>query len=174
MIAGVAFSVSVAATDIAPPPPAREEFPAPDKTYVFEVSTPDAWASRKSVGRLFQVAGGTRRLLWSRPLPHEWRPRYVMVGVRGNVLLIDEWANITSRYAVMVVDRENRLVAQHDFDAVTKVLGVPAAQVARMARHGVWIVTPPVWENPGLSVVIEAAGKVMRVNLADGALALAR
>ena len=173
----VAVCVSVAVCtpeDRVPDPPAREEFISPDKTYVFEVSTPDAWKTRKSVGRLFEVAAGNRRLLWTRQLPHEWRPRFVMAGARGNVLLIDEWANITSRYALMLLDRENRVVAQHDFDAIQKVLAVPRAQIAQMGRHGVWIVKPPAWESPGSSVVIEAAGKVLRVNLADGSLSLAR
>jgi hypothetical protein len=93
-----------------------------------------------------------------------------MVGDKGNVLLIDEWANIASRYAVMVVDRENRPIAQHDFEAVRKVLGVPAAQVAQMARHGVWIVRAPVWDIPGVRVLIEAAGKTLRVDISNGAI----
>jgi hypothetical protein len=166
------ISSQALAIDFIPNPPAREEFFSPDRTYVFVLSTPDNWESRKAVGELFHVAADTRKLLWTRPLPHEFRPRYVLVGSKGQVLLLDEWVNIKSRYAVMVLNREDHLVAQHDFDAVQKVLGVPVARVVEMARHGWWIMSPPILDASGERTRVEAAGKVLTIRLSDGHLSV--
>jgi hypothetical protein len=172
-IASVVFSNAMGTADIVPLPPAHEEFLSPNKRYSFELSTPDNWQSRKSVGRLFELIGSERRNLWSRPLTHEYRPRYVLVGDGGDVLLVDEWANIKSRFAVMTLDRRNQVVALHDFEAVRKVLALPVPQVVRMARHGWWIVNGPTWETPGVTAVVEAAGKRLRIRITDGNLSLA-
>lgn len=172
---GTALSSSrVVATDTVPPPPVREEFFSPARDYVFALSTPDHWKSSKSVGELFQVAGNTRNLLWTRPLPHEFRPRYVLVGSTGHVLLLDEWINVSSRYAVMILDRDSQLVAQYDFDSVQRVLGVPVSKVTEMARHGWWIMSPPTLEPSGERARVGAAGKVLTIRLSDGDLSLAQ
>jgi hypothetical protein len=71
-----------------------------------------------------------------------------------------------------VIDREGRLVAQHDFDAIQRVLGVPVANIVRMAKHGWWIVAPPALDRSGERARIETAGKVLLVDLNDGRLSL--
>ena len=172
--ASVLFSSFMAAEDRVITPPLREEFASPDQRYVFELSTPDNWRSGKSVGRLLEGNGASRRVLWTRPLPHQFRPRYVLVGDTGNVLLVDEWANVKSRFAVMVLDRQNQLVAQHDFEAVRKVLDLPVAQVVGKARLGWWIVSGPTLEASGGTAVVETAGKRLRIRIADGNLSLAQ
>ncbi len=166
------ISSRVTANDYVPVPPAREEFFSPARDYLFVLSTPDGWKSRKAVGELFQVAAGTRKLLWTRALPQEFRPRYVLVGSQGQVLMVDEWANVKSRYAVMIVNREDRLVAQYDFDAVQRTLGVPVAKVVEMARHGWWIMSPPTLDAPHESARVEAAGKVLSIRLSDGRISV--
>ncbi len=165
-------SAAGAATDSIPLPPTREELFSPSKNYVFVLSTPDNWKSKKAVGELFQVTTNTRKRLWTRLLPHEYRPRYVLVGSEGQVLLLDEWINVKSRYAVMLLSRENHLVAQHDFDAVRNLLDVPVAKVVRMAKYGWWIASPPTLDTSGEIVRVEAAGKVLIIHLCNGYLSL--
>ena len=161
------------AIDRIPLPPAVEEFASPAGNFVFVVSTPDNWKSRKAVGELFDLSAGQRRPLWKRTLPHEFGPRYVLVGNDGDVLLLDEWINVKSRYAVMVLSPENRVIAQHDFDAVQTVLNVPGAQIVRTARHGLWITSPPTLDTSGEWARVETAGKVLTIRLSDGHLSLA-
>ena len=165
-------SSQVLASDYIPLPLAREEFLSPARNYVFVLSSPDNWKSRKAVGELFQVTADTRKLLWTKPLPQEYRPRYVLVGIQGQVLLLDEWINIKSRYAVMILNRENRLVAQYDFDAVQRILGVSKAKIVKMARHGWWITSPPTLDASGERARVETAGKVLNIRLRDGHLSL--
>jgi hypothetical protein len=94
------------------------------------------------------------------------------VSDKGEVVLLDEWANIRSRYAVVILDVANQLVAQHDFDTIQKVLSVPTATVVRMARHGWWIMSPPVLESLRERVIVETAGKMLSIRLSDGHMSL--
>ena len=169
LISGAAITL---ASDIVPMPPERKEFASPAGDFVFVLFTTDHWRSRKSVGELFQVTQQGRALLWTRHLPHEYRPRYVLLNDNAAVLLIDEWVNIKSRYAVMLLDRDNHVVAQHDLDAVLKVLGVPIATVTQLARHGWWIVSPPVLDAAGEHATVETAGKTLTIRLRDGHLTI--
>ncbi|MFB2893355.1 hypothetical protein ACE1CI_10620 [Aerosakkonemataceae cyanobacterium BLCC-F50] len=157
-------------TDSIALPPAQEAFYSTDRNYVFVLSTPDNWKSKQAEGQLFQVNANRRKLLWTRRLPHEYRPRYVLVGNRGQVLLFDEWINVKSRYAVMELNRENRLVFEYDFDAIQKVLGVPEARIVEMARYGWWIGSRPTLDTSGETARVEVAGKILTINLNSGHL----
>lgn len=165
-------SSPVLAADSIRLPPVQSEFFSPARNYAFVLFTPDKWKSRQAVGKLFQVTANSRKLLWTRLLPHEYRPRYVLVGNRGQVLLFDEWINVRSNYAVMELNHENRLVAEYDFDAVQRILGVPVKRVVEMARHGWWISAPPTLDASGEKARVEAAGKVLTIHLCNGHLSL--
>lgn len=154
-------------------PDTRREFASPSGRVVFVVSTRDGWASPRATGELFSVRGPGRTLLWSRELPQQFGPRFVLLDDLGTVLLLDEWINVRSPSAVLLIDRTGRIVAQHGTDAVQAALQVPMADVVRMARHGWWISAPPRLEPAGGSAEVETAGKLVRIRLRDGQLSVA-
>ena len=159
-------------TDFISLPSAQQEFASPEGRYRFVLSTPDNWASKQAVGELFEVRDDSRQSLWTRTLPHEYGPRYALVNHQGQVLLLDEWINIASRYAVMLLSRENTLVAQHNFDALQAILEVPRARIVDMARQGWWITSPPTLEQPDQTARVETAGKVLIIHLENGELSV--
>ncbi len=171
-LAAALFSSAAMADDRMRLPPPREEFSSPSGSFVFVVSSPDDWKSWTSTGELSRVDGGNRRSLWARPLPQKYRPRFVVVGNGGEVLLLDEWLNLKSASAVMLLDAGNRVVALHPFDDVRKILDVPTAQIVRAARYGFWISAPPRLDPSGETVLVDAAGNTVVINLRDGALSL--
>ena len=153
-------------------PPQRREFVAPSGRYVFIVSTRDNWKSPRGTGELFSVAGSDRTLLWTRELPQELGPRFVLVNDVGTVLLLDQWINVSTRYAVLLLDRDNRIVAQHSTEDVRTALQVPMNELTRMAKHGWWISAPPTLTPAGDSGRVEAAGKLLTIRLSDGHLSI--
>jgi hypothetical protein len=151
-------------------PPAREEFSSPGGSFLFALTVTE----KRSVGELFEVRADRREFRFRRDLPHEYRPRFAAVSDEGHVLLLDEWINIASRYAVMVLDAKNEVVAEHDFHAVANALGVPGSEIVPLARHGSWLQSPPSLGPGEETATVEAAGKVLRINLRDGTLSLDR
>ena len=154
-------------------PPAQQEFSSPKGQYIFVLSTGDHWVSKQAVGELFEVSEGSRQSLWTRTLPHEYGPRYVLVSHQGQVLLLDEWINVASQHAVMLFSRDNDLVAHHNFDALQEILEVPRANIVDMASYGWWITSPPTLDQPDQAVRVETAGKVLIIKLEDGELSVA-
>lgn len=164
--------LSALATDRISLPPVRREVSSANGNYALVLSTPDNWKSPKCVAELFQVARGARNLLWTRTLPQELGPYYALVGNEGQVLFFDEWINVKTRYSVMLINPENRLVIQYDFDALQKILNVPASTIASLAKRGVWITSPPVLDPSNEMAKVKTGGKVLGVRLSDGQLML--
>ena len=158
--------------DSIPFPPARQEFSSPDGTYRFVLSTGDNWASKQAIGELIVEIDGNQQSLWTCPLPHEYGPRFVLVSSQGQVLLLDEWINVASRYAVMLLSRENALLAEYSFDVLQEKLAVSRASIVEMAQYGWWISAPPTLDNAEEIAAIETAGKVLAINLENGELSI--
>ena len=151
-------------------PDARREFTSPSGGFSFVVSTRDEWKSLRGTGELFSVAGLTRTPVWSGELPQQYGPRFVIVSDSGSVLTLDEWINVSTPYAVVVRDRNNRQVAQHSTDAVQATLQVPMNEVTRLAKFGWWITAAPARTSAGDAVRVETGGKILTIRLADGQL----
>lgn len=151
-------------------PPVRKE--SPSGTYVFAVSTPDNWRGFFATGELFSLAGSSRRLLWSARLPQRFGPRFALTSDSGTVVMVDEWMNVTTQYAVVIVDPANRPIAWHSTDAVQAALHVPMNRIVEMAVHGPWVSVPPRFDVTGESVLVGAAGKTLIIRLSDGALSV--
>lgn len=163
-----------AADDVAVPPPGLEARRSPSGNHELEVrlhAGATAHAAR-STATLFALGTAGRTVLWTRELPHRPRPRFFVVGDGGEVVLLDEWLNVRSALAVMLIARTNRTVAQHDLETVRAALGMPIGQLAPQARHGVWIQAPPQLGARGDTVEVPAAGRVLLVRLSDGALSV--
>lgn len=171
--ASTAETVSQHPDSIAIPPP-REIVKSPGGKYSFVILTHGdvrTYKSRYSTGELHRNDGS--RAVWTQRLPHELRPRFALVNDDGQVLLVDEWINVKSRRAITLIDRQNRVVAEHPYAAVQTLLGVPAAQIVRMARHGYWLQAPPRLAPTGKLALLEGGGKTLSVDMTTGALSLA-
>ena len=153
-------------------PHARREFTSPSGRFVFVVSTPDAWKSLRAVGELLSITKSGRTVLWSRALPQQFGPRFVLVSDAGSVLMLDEWINVKTPYAVLLIDRDHRTVKQYGTDALIEAVRVPARDVVRQARHGWWISALPTQDAAGDGARVETAGKMLTIRFADGALAV--
>ena len=153
-------------------PSTYQEFYSPEEKYIFVLSAVDDWASKQAIGELFEVVDGNRQSLWTCSLPHEYGPRYVLVSAQGQVLLLDEWINVASRQAVMLLGRENTLLAKHSFDAIQEILAVPRARIVALSRYGWWITSPPTLDLPNETARVETAGKILMINLEDGELSV--
>jgi len=158
------------AVDEVPSPPASEEIASPSGSYVLELSAPFDWQTGSPEGALYALTGDSRHLLWQRALPHQWRARFALVSDGGRVLLLDDWWNIPSARAVMVLGRDGAVVAVRGFEEVRAALGVPTPALVEQARHGPWIAGPPRIAAGSEAVRVPAAGKLLVVDLADGSL----
>jgi hypothetical protein len=151
-------------------PPERREFQAPGRHYLLVVATADAWKTAYPTAELLDIRSGSRHVLWSRVLAQQFGPRAALVSDRGQVLLVDEWINVTSRWALQLLDVNNRVVATHPHDAVLAALGVPSEVVSREARSGTWLSSAPALSADGQSARIAAGGRSLWVSLVDGRL----
>jgi hypothetical protein len=160
--------------DAITPPPALEAVLSPGGGYLVEIR----WSAQAgphaagSTATLLQLSGGARRVVWQQALPHRPRPRFVRVSDAGQLVLFDDWLNVRSERAVVVLGPAGQTVAQHDLEAVRAALGVPAAALAPLARHGVWMQTVPRLTAQGDACEVQAGGRTLRVNLPGGELAV--
>jgi hypothetical protein len=155
-------------------PPLREEFYSPSQAYLLVISTADHWQSQRGLASCYQLHGGASRLLWQRTLPHQYRPRFVVVSDGGGAVLLDEWINIKTPYAVMIMDRRGGVVAQYDFDAVARLVGVAGADIVVQARYGAWLTGVPRLGPTGDSVLAEVGGRHLAIQLRTGQITIAR
>jgi hypothetical protein len=155
-------------------PPERSELRSPSGEYVFVFETIPGAKPPRSTGTLFRITNGERTILWSHELPQEYRARFGAVSDGGRVLLLDEWINVASPYAVMVLSPHGELIAQHDFDAVAAVLGVARNEIVAAAETGWWIQAPPSIEAGSEVATVAAAGKLVAISLVDGSLSINR
>ena len=162
----------VLATDQIVRPPEFEARASASGKYVLELqlrANPNPHAARATAS-LWELNTTARKLLWTRELAHRPRPRFALVGNEGQVMLLDEWLNLRSELAVMLIDEDNRTLAVHDLEAVRSALGVPIAALASKARHGAWMQALPALGAQGETVEVAAADRVLVINLRDGVL----
>ncbi len=151
-------------------PPVRREFWSPDRQFLLVVESADDWRTLYPRASLLDARSAQRPPLWSRLLQQQFGPRAALVSAQGQVLLVDEWINVTSRWALMLLDARDRVVASYDHDAVVAALGVPAERVMQQARMGPWLAAAPVLAADGRSARIPAGGRTLVVSMATGQL----
>lgn len=142
--AGESSSVQTADSEVAIAPdrlrhpPIRQTFTA--GSYQLVITAQDReWETPVATA---QLSDGDR-LLWQQELPHEYGPRFVLVSPRGQVLLLDEFINVASPYALTLIDQSGEVVAQNSFEDVQKTLQVSLAVLTEQANSGWWISAPP-------------------------------
>lgn len=155
-------------------PPARREFRSADRTFLLVVETADEWKSPYPSARLYRTGPGQPVLRWTRMLTQQYGPRDAIVSGDGHVLFVDEWINVTSRWALLLIDVDNRVVVTHDHKAVVDALAAPQAEIAAHARRGTWITDGPTLSPDGRSARIAAGGRMLVVSFQDGRLSVTR
>ncbi len=151
-------------------PPATREFRSSSGRFVFSVSSADHWKSRVGQARLYAAAGSERTLLWTVALPQERGPRHVLVADSGAVVLMDEWINVPSRYALMLLSPQGKQLVHYGIDALVELLGVSRRAVAEQGRLGIWMSSTPSFSADASTVTFRSAGRQLVLRLADGQL----
>ena len=164
IISQVTSSPTPAAADRMAQPPLHQTFS--NSPYQLIVTATDSWQTPAATGQFYK--GDT--LLWQQPLPHQYGPRFVLISQQGHLLLLDEFINVASPYALTLLDADGQTLAQYSFDDIQKTLAIPAATLTQKASSGWWIsAAPTLSESEGLALV-PTGGTILRVDLATGEL----
>ncbi|SDP80145.1 hypothetical protein SAMN05216303_107128 [Rhodoferax sp. OV413] len=149
-------------------PPAQRVFTSPSATFELVLSSPSQGQTAQA--ELFAVAAGARRPLWRQALPHEQGPRTAVVADSGEVVLLDEWINVPSRHALLLLDPQGRRRAHYNFDELVGILQLPRKTVAQHAVQGAWLAGEPRLTTDGRLLLLPAGGRTLSLQLADGRL----
>ena len=110
------------------------------------------------------------QILWTKTLPHRFGPRSVIVGARGNVLLLDEWMKVAGDYAVMFIDVSGEVMVSHSFHDIVAATGGNHAAILRESGLSAWMAGPPALSDDGRFVFVPTGDTHMRISLDDGSL----
>jgi hypothetical protein len=153
-------------------PPAHQAIVSPNQSHILVLQSQTGERPQHSIATLYKADGTLCQPQWSQSLPQEYGPRFVLVADDGYTVLLDEWINVASDYAVMVLDPAGQVVSRHSFDAVAAVLRTSRADIVEAARYGWWISSAPILSRDGQAVQVNTAGKRLRIRLTDGRLSL--
>lgn len=162
--------LEIAGQDEIATPDTHRTYESLNGIYRFEIIGEEHWQSKQATGYLYNVTTDRIDLLWQSRLPQEYGPRYVVVGSQGQVLLLDEFINVSSPYAVVLLNLTGDIVAQYSFDDLERVLNVPRAEIVAQAQQGWWISADPEHNVNRGRVMIETAGKTLSIDLTTGQL----
>ncbi len=149
-------------------PPAERQFNSVSGNYICTLKTLDAWKTPKAWATLRLVSTGA--VLWQRELPHHHGPRRVLVTNAGQVVLVDEWINVLSLQAVMLIAPDGVTTSQYQAEQILNLLAVPRKKVTDAARVGPWMSEEPMLSPDGKEVRFRAGGRSLRLRLEDGRL----
>jgi hypothetical protein len=160
------------ALDRVPRAPAEERFTSPSGDYVFVLYAPEDWRTADPEGELLRHNGKGSASLWRRTLPQEYRARFALVSDEGRVLMLDDWWNVNSGHAVVVLDPEGRTVAIHGYEAVRATLGQSKKELLARARYGWWLGGRPRLAPGEETALVAAGGRHLAIDLRDGSLSV--
>lgn len=155
------------AQDAIPRPPRLRHFADPNGHYHLIVNTGIDGDAKQSTATLFASTEDRCQSIWTRVLPQEYGPRLALVSTTGHTLMVDEWINVASPYAIMVLDAAGDLLAQYGFDDIVTITGSTRADVVAQAEEGFWLSGDPVLQPTG-EVVIPTAGGRLTISMNDG------
>ncbi|PSN11130.1 hypothetical protein C7293_25430 [filamentous cyanobacterium CCT1] len=152
------------------PPPLRHEA-SPAGTYHLVLTLEkDAEGTRRTIASLFETTGDRCQQIWLRLLPHSYGPRLGLVNDRGTVVLLDEWINVASPYAIVLMGADGAVEAEYSFDEIVQITEQSRAEVVEQAAQGFWLAGRPTINRSGSQVSIPAAGGQLTLDLATGDL----
>jgi hypothetical protein len=150
-------------------PPAERRVASPSGAFTLTLRTPDNWKTPQVVASLVR---GDGKVVWQQQLPHEHGPRRALVTDDGRVLLVDEWINVISPRALMLLAADGHIVAQHSAEAIFALLAVPLPVITRQAKSGAWIAEGPRLSLDSGTAAFEAGGRAFLIDLYEGRLYL--
>ena len=157
--------------DAIPYPPLLRHEVSPAGTYHLVLTLEQAaTGTRRTTASLFEATGDRCQQVWLHALPHSYGPRLAMVNDAGTVVMLDEWINVASAYAIVVLGLDGQIVAQHSFDDIVKVTGQSRAEVVEQAAQGFWLGGSPKLDRAETHALIPAAGGQLTLDLATGEL----
>lgn len=162
-------SLPVLGQDAIPYPPLlrHEASPAGNYHLVLTLGT-DAAGTQRTTASLFETLGDRCQQIWSHPLPHSYGPRLALVNDVGTVVLLDEWINVASPRAIVMMDLDGEVKAQHSFDDIVAIADQSRAAVVEQAAQGFWLAGTPAMNRAGTQLSIPTAGGRLTINLATG------
>jgi len=146
-------------------PPERRVFQSPSSQFNLTLLTDDHWQTRRAIGQLCDHS----KLLWRCPLPQTLGPRHAVVTDHGEVVLIDDWINVPSTHALVLMGSDGHVRASYSIDELIAVLGVSRATVAKHGQLGIWLSAMPQLSTDGI-LRLPSSGRTLELRLADGTL----
>jgi hypothetical protein len=151
-------------------PAALRRFNSDTGAFQLEVTSSNNWKTSQAHAEMFALASSGRRSVWSIPLPQRYGPALAVVADTGGALLVDEWINTPSPYALMVIAPDGNTVRAHSMTDIATAAGLSPAQLAASAASGPWMSAPPVYLAVPDATLIEAGGVRLRIDLKTGKL----
>ena len=145
-------------------PPIRQTFTTGN--YRLVISTEDNWKTPLAQAKLFNGD----KVLWEKALPHQYGPKFVLIGTQGNVLLLDEFINVASPHAITLIDTKGQAIAQHSFKDIQTTLNLSTADLTEQATTGWWISAPPTLTELGNCAIILTGGTTLTIDLETGTI----
>ncbi|MBW4481770.1 MAG: hypothetical protein KME14_04430 [Tildeniella torsiva UHER 1998/13D] len=162
-------SPPVLGQDSIPHPPLLRHEPSPAGNYHLILTLGrDAAGTQRTTASLFETLGDRCQQVWSQPLPHSYGPRLALVNDAGTVVLLDDWINVASPRAIVVMGLNGEVEAQYSFDDIVEVTGQSRAEVVDQADQGFWLGGEPELDRAGDRMTIPAAGGQLSLDLATG------
>ncbi len=156
--------------DTLPIPPALRHGASPSGDYHLVLTLAEADGRRYTTASLYEATDAVCQLVWSQSLPHSYGPRLALVSDRGTVVLLDDWINVASPRAIVMLDRAGEVMAQHSFDDIVAAIGQSRAAVVDQATQGFWLGGSPEINRAGSHLSIPAAGGQISLDLTTGDL----
>jgi hypothetical protein len=160
--------LSMIGQDAFPIPPALRHGASPSGDYHLVLTLAEADGRRYTTASLYKATEAVCQLVWSQPLPHSYGPRLALVSDRGIVVLLDDWINVASPRAIVVLDRAGAVMVQHSFDDIVAAIGQSRAAVVDQAAQGFWLAGNPEINRAGSHLSIPTAGGQLTLDLANG------
>ena len=142
-------------------PPAERSYSSPSRHFTLTLHGQQA---------IFRTGSG--KLIWQKILPHQQGPRDALVTNDGHTILADEWINVASPHAIVLLDRAGGAIAHFSAEDIFRTLGVQKQVIVSKASHGVWITDGPTVTLDGKSVIFHSGGRTLTLHLADGHLSV--
>jgi hypothetical protein len=103
--------------------------------------------------------------IWQGKLPYHYGPRFTLVTITGDVILLDGRLNIKPTQAVTILNASKGSVVRFSYEDVLQALKVSAAVLVEKAHFGSWwISNKPSLDGSGNLALIPAGGKTLVVD----------
>lgn len=150
-------------------PPIKQTFTTTSDqgdAYHLVISAEDDWRSPIAQAKLLQ--GET--VLWEESLPHQYGPRFVLIGNNGNVLLLDEFINVASPHAITLINKKGQTIARYGFKDIRSALDLSTDELTKQATAGWWISAAPMLIDAGNCAAVSTGNKLLEINLITGVI----